>query len=221
MLSKSDILARVPAESALASWQRCLWKAMQSIQSQSEASQIPYGRADAKFGCTRDVYWQKQRVMIASEPPKTYCCGVVEQAFWEAWSLYYGEQSDGLASRTVMELHRWFFAFDEPAGFYRRGCGEGLRWLDSGRLYGAAVSDTAGIAFGDFCQILNPPGREDHAVIALGVTQHEGRPVLLVWSSTSHYDDGQPGGCGYDYFWLDMAGRSLSVARILERTGEA
>jgi len=226
-MRKEQIKETIPDDIHLSLWQQCLKKEIFRIEENHAKTPCPYGRGweKAKYGCTQDVFCNGKAIMEASTPVFTYCCGVTLEIFLEAWkafcvALAKKQKADHinffLTPKDIKEIYRYFFVRDDIDKKYKSGAGGAIFTYLSGiqqRLpfHFCHIDSLPLVEFGDFVQIHNPKGREDHSILALGSTTWKNRPVILGFSSTSHYTDDQPSGPGYDWFYLDLPGRSFDI----------
>lgn len=216
----------------LNNWQKLLLISIEEIMNFHNTVGCPYGRGGAGYGCTKDVFFGSTKVMIAHKKPQCYCCGITEQVFWETLNQYFAaigiteQQRDSFfTSKEIFEIHRYFFCRTDYDVKYKIGAPGAIQFLSTKENFPLTCDffeiidsyHSIRFSFGDFVQIHNPQGREDHSVIAMGsLVNFNGRPCLPVFSATSNYNDDQVSGPGFDWFYYDLPGRSFSDGRISE-----
>jgi hypothetical protein len=204
----------LPSDDDLTFWQQCVKNAIIGVHSRW----APY-KLDGGGGATRTVYWKgpndskRQRILTAKNPVHTYCNGVTNEIFFDAWTAWmegYEDQSFGI--KEAKELRAFFGVWDVD----HPGSAQGLLWLaeqppcDEYLSVEDWTEDPYNIPFGAFVQIQFGRKYDDgHSVVSLGTSTYKKKQVLLCYSSNTYYDQnwkyskGQQPGPGFDYYYID------------------
>lgn len=190
-MSQTNLRDLLPPEAGLSFWQRCVRNAILNIQD----NRTPY---DPKWGASQDPPHSGSlmdrrhgggRIMRGGNPPLSYCCGAVMEAFMLAWKEWMvGYEEDDISHAQMQEIYAHFFVFTRDDKSTAGGAMSGLKWL-AGQVDWLTVSSSLApdtFPFGTFLQMrFGPDPYKDggHSAIVIGHGTKDGRPVLVVWSS--------------------------------------
>lgn len=205
----------LPDDDDLTFWQQCVKRAIIGVHSRWASYKL-----DGGGGATRSVYWKgpkdkrKSLILRAKDPVHTYCNGVCNEIFCDAFLAFMEGYEDQLPSIAQMKEIRAYFGVWDQA---HPGSAQGLLWLadqspmDEYLDVTDWTDDIMNAPFGSFVQMqFSRKGPEDgHSVVLLGSGKYRNEDVVYVYSSNNFYSSKwvhskrQKPGPGFDFYFAN------------------